>query len=171
MENLLKCDGLRFRAKINGIECVGRIRVENGDVFLCQDNKDGAVCGERYGYKYSWRVRLDDHGYLDSPSVPEIIVVRMTASEIEAYKDWQVGDKMKNGCKIWEVIFRSGELVVCKRQDEKASSNFTCDELYDDGWRLVADPKPEDETVELTMDEIAKKVGVPVEKLRIKKEE
>lgn len=94
-----------------------------------------------------------------------------TASEIEAYKDWQVGDKIAKAEGEMEVIFRSGELVICKFRKGYASPNYTCDELYDAGWRLVADPEPEDETVELTMDEIAKKVGVPVEKLRIKKEE
>lgn len=94
----------------------------------------------------------------------------MTAAEIEAYKDWQVGDKVTDGIRAWEVIFRSGELVVCKNECDQATSNYTCDELYNSGCRLVADPEPEDETVELTMDEIAEKVGIPVEKLRIKKE-
>lgn len=94
----------------------------------------------------------------------------LTAAEIEAYNDWQVGDKIADGDDVFEVIFRSGEMVVCKGEDRKAYGPFICDELYDGGWRLVADPEPEDETVELTMDEIAKKVGVPVGKLRIKKD-
>lgn len=47
---------------------------------------------------------------------------------------------------------------------------FTCDELYEDGFRLFVDPAPEEEIVEVTMDEIAGKMGVPVERLRVKKE-
>ena len=93
----------------------------------------------------------------------------MTAAEIEACKDWQVGDRIRNGSYTQEVIFRSGKLVVCEKEDGCASYNYTCNELYDKGFRLVADPI-EEETVELTMDEIAKKVGIPVKKLRIKKE-
>lgn len=140
-------------------------------IFLCNDEKNRSLtCTDTLGYKYAWFVGM---GYapLISYGVSDLQLFPATAAEIESYKDWHVGDKIKNGCKIWEVIFRSGELVVCRRQDEIASSNYTCDELYNAGWRLVADPEPEDETVELTMDEIAKKVGVPVEKLRIKKEE
>lgn len=170
MENLLKCNGRRFRANIDGTECEGRILVR-GEIYLCQDKRIGDSCRETLGYKYSWRVSEKGVADLDRFGVTDFQLINMTASEIEAYKDWRVGDKMKNGCHIWEVIFRSGNLVVCKRQDGRASANYTCDELYDNGWRLVADPEPEDETVELTLDEIAKKVGVPVEKLRIKKEE
>ena len=96
---------------------------------------------------------------------------RLTASEIEAYKDWQVGDKITKSGMTMEVIFRSGKLVVCELANGAASFNYTCDELYNFGYRLVADPEPEDDKVELTLDEIAKKVGISVEKLRIKKEE
>lgn len=46
-----------------------------------------------------------------------------------------------------------------------------CDELYEDGFRLIVDPAPEEEIVEVTMDEIAKLKGVPVERLRVKKED
>lgn len=34
MENLLKCDGRRFRAKIHDTECEGKIRVEYGRIYL-----------------------------------------------------------------------------------------------------------------------------------------
>lgn len=169
MENLLKCNGRRYRAKIHDTECEGKIRVEYGRIYLCQNNRDGLSCGDKLGYKYSWHAGTGNH--LTYYGITDLRVYPLTASEIEAYKDWQVGDKIKFGDRVWEVIFRSGELVVCKDEDGSASSNFTCDELYYGGWRLVADPEPEDDTVELTMDEIAKKVGVPVEKLRIKKEE
>lgn len=102
----------------------------------------------------------------------------MTAAEIEAYKDWQVGDKINCDGILREVIFRSGELVVCKELNDMgfwkkgyASANYTCDELYNKGYRLVAEPVEEEEVVEVTMDEIAEKMGVPVERLRVKKEE
>ena len=67
---------------------------------------------------------------------------RLTASEIEAYKDWQVGDKITKSGMTMEVIFRSGKLVVCELANGAASFNYTCDELYNFGYRLVADPEP-----------------------------
>lgn len=162
MENLLKCNGRRFRAKIEGVKCDGKIRVEDGLVYLCQNEKDGKSCYNKFGYKYSW--------VLPSLSVSELELYSTTAADIEAYKDWQVGDKMTKIGETMEVILRSGKLVVCELGDGTASANYTCDELYDNGWRLVADPEPEDETVELTLDQIADKFGVEPGKLRIKKE-
>lgn len=95
----------------------------------------------------------------------------MTAEEIEEYKDWQVGDKITKGRDVFEVIFRSGEVVILKNNDGLAEGPFTCDEIYNDGGRLVAEPTPEsDDSVEVSMAEVAEKLGVPVEKLRIKKE-
>lgn len=170
MENLLKCDGRRFRAKIDGTPCEGKIRVEDAHVLLCQDKKNGAFCKDKLGYKYAWCIAYGSEEDITSHSVTDFQLLGMTAAEIEAYKDWQVGDKVSNGKFTIEVIFRSGELVVCKNEEGSAMSNLTCDELYLCGYRLVADPEPEDETVELTMDEIAEKVGIPVEKLRIKKD-
>lgn len=170
MENLLKCDGRRFRAKIDGVWCDGKISVEGRCVYLCNNNKDRSVyCCNKLGYKYAWYVGRG--GILIDYNVTDFHIV-LTASEIEAYKDWQVGDKVKKGNMCWEVIFRSGKLVVCENDEFCATANYTCDELYDGGFRLVADPEPEEnETVELTLDQIAEKLGIPVEKLRIKKEE
>ena len=166
MENLRKCNGRRFRAKIEGVQCDGKIRVEDGLVYLCQNEKTGINCTNKFGYKYSW--------VMPSMSVSELELYPNTAAEIEAYKDWQVGDKVKNADHVRVVIFRSGELVVCKDEDGNATQNYTCDELYEYGWRLVADPEPEDETVELTLDELikeaAEKRGIPVENIKIKNE-
>lgn len=171
MENLLNCDGRRFRAKIDGVECEGRIQVYRGNVLLCQDAIRGCPFNNDLGYRYSWTVKSGTEDDLRNEKVSDFCLVVMTAAEIEANKDWRVGDKVTDGDRVWEVIFRSGELVVCKKDPGRATANHTCDELYGYGFRLVADPTPEDETVELTMDEIAAKVGVPVDKLRIKKEE
>ena len=85
MENLLKCNGRRFRAKIEGVKCYGKIRVEDGLVYLCQNEKDGKSCYNKFGYKYSW--------VMPSSSVSELELYSTTATEIDAYKDWQVGDK------------------------------------------------------------------------------
>lgn len=93
----------------------------------------------------------------------------MSAEEIEAYKNWQVGDKITDGLESLEVIFRSGELVVCKDSDDEACGSYTCNELHKRGYRLVVESE-EEEIIEVMMDEIAKMKGVPVERLHIKKE-
>lgn len=140
MASLLNCDGRRFRANIDGVECEGKVRVENGMVFLCQNNKDGCKASNKYGYKYSWKAYLFGDGSINpSYSVRDFCLLGRTSAEIEAYKDWQVGDRIRNDDIVWEVIFRSGKVVVCLNSSGSATTNYTCEELYNDGWRLVAE--------------------------------
>lgn len=178
MENLLQCDGRRFRCKINETPAEGKIRVEDGDVYLCQNEMDGAQAGDKYGYKYSWSVSSGSKEFLAIHRISDFVLTPSTPDEIESYKDWQVGDKVccKEGIVIspfspyGEIIFRSGELVVAKLGD-CASPNFTCDDLHRVGYRLDIEPLSEEEkTVEISMDEIAEKWGISKDQLRIKKE-
>ena len=46
--------GQRFRAKINGILCEGKVQIQNGNIYLCQDVIDGSGCDNKLGFKYSW---------------------------------------------------------------------------------------------------------------------
>ena len=169
MENLLNCKGRKFKCKMDGIYVEGRIQVEKKNmVFLCQNIRDGGECEDKLGYTYSWYVGTGDKDYLLMNKITNFEIVGMTKEEIENYKDWQVGDKIihKDGTK-GEIIFRSGKFVVFTFNDNVAYSNFTINGLYNRGWRL--DEKPIEESfVEMTMEEIAKLKGIPVEKLRIK---
>lgn len=100
---------------------------------------------------------------------------RLTERQKEVMKLYMVGDRLRKkdgSSRTIDVIFRFGELIVGKFIDtRRALTNYTCDELYEDGFRLIVDPAPEEEIVEVTMDEIAKLKGVPVERLRVKKED
>ena len=168
MENLLNCKGRRFKCKIDG-DCVkGKIQVEENRVFLCQNIKNGGVCTNKLGYEYSWYVETGSEYHLLSYGISNFKLIDMTKEDIENYKDWQVGDKIihEEGFKS-KIIFRSGELVVFKHDNGYASGNYTVKELYDEGWRLDETPI-EEPIIEMTMEEIAKLKGIPVEKLRIK---
>lgn len=180
MKDLLSCEGRRFRCKIDGTLATGIIRVGDECVYLCQNEKNGSHSIDKKGYKYAWCVYSGTEADFAHPNVrvTDFRFIPITAEEIEAYKDWQVGDKIMNGAHLYEVIFRSGELVILKSLNSsvfigegEASGNYTCDELYKKGFRLIVDPAPEEEIVEVTMDEIAKLKGVAVERLRMKKED
>ena len=167
MENLLNCKGKRFRAVIGDKEVEGKIQVEEGCVYLCQDKKCGAGCEDKLGYKGSWRVAYGSMYDLVREGVEDFQLVDISPSE---YKDWQVGDKVlqedaKDGDSYGEVIFRSGELVVLKFRSGNASGNFTCDELFRIGFRLVEE---KEDVIELTLDDVAKMKGVSVDRIRIK---
>lgn len=167
MENLLNCDGKRYACKIYGTEVTGIITVEDGKVYLCQNEKSGCACRNMRGYSCSWAVEDGSHSVLSSYGVTDFRLRPLTQSEVDSYKDWQVGDQMTEGSTILTVIFRSGELVVCKNEDGNASGPFTCDELYNSGFRLVPEELEEDTPVEVTLEEIAAWKGIPVDKLKI----
>lgn len=172
--DLFKCNSRKFKAVIAGTPCEGRIRVENGEVYLCQDEKDGADCRDKLGYKYSWVVSRNGKINFDASSinVTDFRLGNMSEEEIEAYKDWQVGDKVRveqTGKEI-EIIFRSGELVVGKCDNGAATGNLTCEELHRLGFRLVTEVMEEPETVEKSVADIEKELGMEAGTLRIKKD-
>lgn len=131
--------------------------------------KDGEDCDDKLGFRFSWQVCDGSIDNIKDMDVTDFHLHPMTAEEIEVYKNWRVGDKITDGLESLEVIFRSGELVVCKDSDDEAGDNYTCNELYKRGYRLVVESEKE-EIVEVTMAEIAEMKGVPVERLHIKKE-
>ena len=168
MKNLLNCKGKRFECKIYGDSVEGRIQVEDEIAYLCQNIKDGMSCIDKLGYSFSWNVDSGNEDDLYRNGVTKFKITNMTKEEIENYKDWQVGDKIIhiNGNR-GEIIFRSGELVIFKHHNDTASVNYTVEELHKNGWRLNEQPI-EEPIVEMTMEEIAKLKGIPVENLRIK---
>lgn len=131
--DLTKCNNLRYKAKVDGNDDYGRICVENADTglaFLRSDREDGYIA--------TW--------HCDVPGIDGCCGRKVTDFEIiprdpETYQDWQVGDKVcedkhRNAC--YEVIFRSGELVVFKDWNNWASNPMTCSEAFMRfGMRLV----------------------------------
>ena len=172
MKNLLECDGKRFTCKIAGTEVSGVIAVEFNEVYLCQNAVQGLPCINQRGYKYSWAVCDGELGNLAFYKVTDFQLRSSTQSELDSYKDWQVGDKVTDGSVILSVIFRSGELVVLKGPEGCASGNYTCDELYASGYRLVYDDEDAltadvSDVVEVTLEEIAAWKGVSADRIRI----
>ena len=178
MENLLNCNGFFFKAKIDGNDATGRIRVENERVYLCQDKVWGTPPKNCLGYRFGWFVSKGTPEDLKEMNVTDFRL--MTQEEAEGYNDWHVGDEIEDEDGIFaEIIFRSGELVVTKDGDNQAGANATCDELYYDRECRLRLPDGQLEALEagrasvreVTMDEIAEKFGVPVGDLKIKKDQ
>ena len=165
MGNLLKYKGKEFQATINGITVEGKIQVEDEKVYLCQNKRDGSPCDDKLGYDYSWEVGTGSEFGLRDNDVTDFKLIDINP---ETYKDWQVGDKIYTDSLSGEVIFRSGEFVVFKDDENRASNNYTCDELFDNDWRLYIKPEKSEEIIEMTLEEVAKLKGIDVKNLRIK---
>lgn len=130
--DLTKCNNCRYKARLDGDDDYGRIKVDCDCVYLRSDKLDGCVA--------VW--------HTDDPIVVGLSARKVTDFAIvprdpETYRDWQVGDKVlnynirlaKDAAK--EVIFRSGEVVMCKTMQNSIAGVYTCDELYQAGYRLV----------------------------------
>lgn len=74
-DNLLGCDGRKFRCKIKGDLCEGVVRVEGSDSYLCQDKHDGINCEDKRGFKYSWWVREGTQFNLEREDVTEFELI------------------------------------------------------------------------------------------------
>jgi hypothetical protein len=61
--------GTKFKAKIEGMWCEGRIQKEHGDIYLCQNEKDGSTADNKLGYHHSWTVNDGSIDKLKSNSV------------------------------------------------------------------------------------------------------
>ena len=55
MENLLQCKGKKFKATTTS-KSEGRIQVEKGSIYLCQDVSNRYHLRRQLGFKYSWHI-------------------------------------------------------------------------------------------------------------------
>lgn len=134
-EFLRKCHGLRFRAKSYGVPVEGIVKVDDAYVLLCY-GKESLNFPESFNRRVT-RMVDEEMPVIDSDFTNFEIVPR----DPETYKDWQVGDKVcenEHRNALYEVIFRSGELVFFKDWNNYATNPFTCSEAFRRiGLRLV----------------------------------
>ena len=124
--DLTKCNHCRVRAEISNTEPVsGRIVVDKSKVYLMDENRN-----------YIGLLSLDGEelmcfngcGFTDFEIVPR---------DPETYRDWQVGDTIEysDNYSTGRIIFRGGDFVAA---DIEGTCNcYTCDELFNEGYRLV----------------------------------
>ena len=132
-EFLRKCHGLRFRATLMNKPQEGVIKVTSEGVMLCYGEEDSGYLvtfGRRDTLSFSKQT------FAVLPSDFEIV-----PRDPETYMDWQVGDKVcedEHRNALYEVIFRSGELVFFKDWNNWACNPMTCSEAFTRfGMRLV----------------------------------
>ena len=135
-EFLKKCDGIRFRAKWNGRPIDGMIRVFDGTVWLYYGAVNWLAHPTIGGFGKYCVIPEEDYEEFFSGDFSDFEIVPRSP---ETYKDWHVGDKMKNSSdKVSEVIFRCGEAVFCKNlANGEAIGPFTCEELFRYNYRLI----------------------------------
>ena len=171
MRNLRKNDvGKEFTAEIQGVSVSSRIQFESGRFFLCQNEKDGSNCSDKLGYRFSWTVGGGSIGEMKSRDVKNLVTKGWTAREIEEYKDFQPGDMRINSQVGYNsrVVHKFEELLLTSDTDDGRTILLTADDLYKRGWRIKMEAEEEkEEVVEMSVAEVAEKLGISVESLKI----
>lgn len=152
--------GQKVKCTINGSKIDdAKISIDSDrQMFICQHIKDGCDADNKFGYKYSWTA--------DSPSVTNL----RTVVDKTNLEDMEVGDIL--------IDKHNGEfkvLAICGQAFLTTGSNlidasrewYSFQEATNKGCKFKDTPK-EENLVELTLEEIAKKLCIPVDTLRIK---
>lgn len=169
MEDLFKCDGRRFSAKIRGIECDGVIGVEGTKIYLCQNKIEGAKSKDKKGFLYSWwyksingatSIFITDFKLLEEePEEGDLVYVSDYDPECEEEIKRLFLHKTKIG------------MIICVANGQEV--DYLANQLTDvEAWRYIK-PVPKNTIVEVPMEEalkiVAKEKGVDVENLRVVK--
>lgn len=129
-EFLRKCHGLRFKATINNKPQEGIIKVMSDCIMFCLGDED---YGRLFTFQRRDTLSLSAESFRLLPSDFEIV-----PRDPDTYKDWQVGDKIIRNNIENAIIFRCGGVVLYKDHNNRCSAcPYTCEEIYDKGYRLV----------------------------------
>lgn len=164
--------GRRFSAYINKNFVQGKVNYnrDNKQCYLCNDIQSGANEGNLLGYRYSYWVPSPKSSILNSYTVRDFKFISMTAKEIEEYKDFKKGDVIRNKKgETSEIVEQLGVVLFVRKNDSYNSVYcYLAPELYERGWRLNITPEEEEKpVVELSVAEIAKKLGLSPEQLKV----
>lgn len=153
----------------SGKSCQAIVRWYEETWFLCQDMRNGMTLptDQKAGKRYSWALTPLPNG--DPPLVKLTRIVR-TIDELAT------GDTIVDfdrGTEYYVEQVSPSVFVLIKEKgypsEESAGLLYTISELKRYGYKLkVTDEEEEEEVVEMTLEEVAKLKGVPVERLRIK---
>jgi hypothetical protein len=157
--------GTKVSCKIEGTEVEGKIQIEDGEYFICQDRMDGDRAENTLGYKYSWVIgwpitdgeleaELESHGVTN---------LKIISQEDMMYKE---GDILADGFYKRKVLGVCGSVYLMSKVNnfDVCADGWTKQELDEADYKL----KTEEEAEEVTMKEVCAKFGKNV---KIKKEE
>ena len=143
--------GDRVKCTINGTDIdEARISIDkDGTPFICQNETPGDSAEDMFEYKYSWK--LDDN-------------VTNLRHEKKSFDYPEIGDKYTSGLGNSRFVLGvAGRAIFLSSVNDKDSFGYgtTKEELVERGYTVVQD-EPNEETAEMTLEEIQKLVGKKV---------
>lgn len=141
---------------------------DDGTLYICHNNEDadGAEANNKLGYEFSWKIFNKYQDMVsDHDRVADLIFLDRSIEDV------QEGDVVIYGCWERKVLGICGEVVFLsgKSNDDICTFYLTKYELKQANYTIKQDTPPTPPTItEVTLQEVADKMGVPVEQLRIK---
>lgn len=163
--------GKIFIASFSDEIVTGKIQVEGKQFYLCQNIKNGSRCSDTLGYQYSWYVDSGSKYDISRNGVKDFKL--LTPTDVETYKDFNKGDVL--ACRSGDgrtltIDGKIGETLIGRFSSEYTLGGspglFTAEDLYKREWRLKYEPDEED-IVELSVSEVAEKLGIDPKLLKI----
>lgn len=164
--------GMKVWCEIHGTE-IKDVKIsidEGGAAYVCQNVVPGVNAQNKLGYKYSWVFADKDEDIEEWEC--GVKNLRTAEKTLDDFSTLEIGDVLVDRDGDERTILDVREKIVglsTLGDGERFGVFCTKAELDNLGYKLKEEPK-EDEAVELTMDEIAKRFGIDVEKLKVKKQ-
>ena len=148
--------GEYVKCTINGTDIDdARISIDkDGRPFICQNKRDGRDAADKLGYKYSWELNKE---FEDSN------VTNLRLAE-KSFDYPEIGDEyVDDRGNSRFVLGVAGRVIFLSSAKDKDSFDciYTKEKLIKHGYIIVQD-EPNEETAEMTLEEIEKLVGKKV---------
>lgn len=176
MRDLTQKDvGRKFSAIIAGISSEGKIQYDGGTYFLCQNERDGSSCKNKLKYKFSWAIGEGKVSDLQKNAVRKLRIQVISEEDSDQEKVFNEGDVLVNN-KVpnSEVIVdgKIGETLICRRVSigvlTMGEPFLTHSErLFNYGWRLKVEELEEPQSIEMSVKDVATKLGIDPKVLKI----
>lgn len=134
-----ECEAILFSSVIGEFKAKGKISVNNyGDVFLCQNERDGFRADEMFGFSYSWGIQDDTELVWDKNHLKSITILDPPSS-IDPRWDWKDGEIAIRQKEQYKVCRIHNDIVVFIR-DGGATGTYEIEEAYKSGYRKLPSP-------------------------------
>jgi len=121
------------------------VQEEDGEFYLCQNEKRGASCENKLGYIYSWGVGNGDEKDQRIDGVFDVkLLSPLTLDDI------YTGCVIKDGCGERKILARVDDVVLvsCDKRFDTASRWWTIQELKDSDFKVISPVSEEGDEVE-----------------------
>lgn len=133
---------------------------EDGSLFICQNVCSGLRADKKLGYDYSWNITVGKKDFTEGgDGVTEI-----------NFLDLEIGDVINTPTGDKTVLAVCGRLFFLSKTSlpDQLDDGYTMEEIIDRAGWIIKQEVTEDPIKEFTLQEVADKMGVAVENLRIK---